>query len=70
LNLEGRFHTFVEDTLRGKAFASMPFFNQKRVVELLDRLPDMDVGARTANDQALMQLVGIAYVLQERFGMA
>jgi asparagine synthase (glutamine-hydrolysing) len=32
LNPEDTFHTFVEDTLRGKAFASMPFFDQKRVV--------------------------------------
>jgi len=68
LNPEDTFHTFVEDTLRGKAFASMPFFDQKRVVALLDRLPDMDVGARTANDQVLMQLVSMS-VLHERFGM-
>lgn len=69
LNPDDTFHTFVEDTLRGKTFASMPFFDQKRVVELLERLPDMEVGARTANDQILMQLVSMS-VLHERFGMA
>jgi hypothetical protein len=37
-------------------------------VALLDRLPDMDVGARTANDQILMYIVSLC-VLQERFGL-
>jgi len=69
LNPDDTFHTFVEDTLRGSTFASMPFFDRRRVVDLLDRLPDMDVGARTANDQVLMQLVSMS-VLQERFGLA
>jgi asparagine synthase (glutamine-hydrolysing) len=69
LNPEDTFHTFVEDTLRGKAFGSIPFFDQAAVVDLLDRLPAMDVGARTANDQVLMQLVSMS-VLNERFGMA
>jgi asparagine synthase (glutamine-hydrolysing) len=69
LSPDDTFHTFVEDNLRGKAFGSMPFFNQRRVVELLDRLPGMDVGARTANDQILMQLVSLC-VLNERFGLA
>jgi asparagine synthase (glutamine-hydrolysing) len=69
LSPDDTFHAFVEDTLRGKAFASMPFFNQKSVVELLDRLPEMDVGARTSNDQVLMQLVSLC-VLHERFGLA
>jgi len=69
LNPDDTFHAFVEDTLRGTSFGSMPFFDQKRVVELLDRLPDMDAGARTANDQVLMQLVSMG-VLHERFGMA
>lgn len=41
------------------------FFDQTAVVALLDRLPEMDMGARTANDQALMQLVSMC-VLHER----
>jgi asparagine synthase (glutamine-hydrolysing) len=69
LNPDDTFHTFVEDTLRGKTFGSIPFFDQKRVVQLLDRLPEMDVGARTANDQILMQLVSLG-VLHEKFGLA
>jgi asparagine synthase (glutamine-hydrolysing) len=69
LNPDDTFNTFVQDTLRGKAFAAVPFFDQKSVIDLLDRLPGMDVGARTANDQLLMHMVSIS-VLQERFGMA
>lgn len=69
LNPDDTFHTFVQDTLRGRAFASMPFFSQPAVIDLLDRLPEMDVGARTANDQVLMQLISLS-VLQERLGIA
>jgi asparagine synthase (glutamine-hydrolysing) len=69
LNPEDTFHTYVQDTLRGRVLASMPFFDQKQVVDLLDRLPSMDVGARTANDQVLMQVVSMC-VLHERLGLA
>jgi asparagine synthase (glutamine-hydrolysing) len=69
LNPEDTFHDYVQETLRGKIFASMPFFDQKAVIELLDRMPSMDDGARTANDQILMVLVSLC-VLHERFGLA
>jgi asparagine synthase (glutamine-hydrolysing) len=63
------FHTFVQDTLRGPWLRSMPFFDQRQVVDLLDRLPEMDTGARVANDQVLMLLVSMC-VLQEGFGLS
>jgi asparagine synthase (glutamine-hydrolysing) len=69
LNPDDRFHALVQDTLRGEALRSMPFFDCKQVLELLDRLPAMDAGERTANDQILMQLVSMC-VLHERFGLA
>jgi len=69
LNPDDTFNVYVQDMLRGKALASLPFFDQKRVIELLDRMPAMDDGARTANDQVLMLLVSMC-VLQQRFGMA
>jgi len=69
LNPDDTFNTYVQDMLRGKALASLPFFDQKRVIELLDGMPGMDEGARTANDQVLMLLVSMC-VLQERFGLA
>lgn len=69
LNPDDAFQTFVQDMLRGETLRSLPFFNQKRVVGLLDRLPSMDAGARTAFDQVLMYLVSLC-VLQERFGLS
>jgi asparagine synthase (glutamine-hydrolysing) len=69
LRPDDTFQTFVQDTLRGETLRSMPFFDQKAVVALLDKLPQMDVGARTANDQILMFIVSL-FVLQQRFGLA
>ena len=66
LNPDDTFHTYVQDTLRGPALSSMPFFDQAAVVALLDRLPGMDTGARVANDQVLMLLVSMC-ALQERY---
>jgi asparagine synthase (glutamine-hydrolysing) len=69
LNPDETFSTYVQDTLRGSVMKSMPFFDQKQVVRLLDSLPEMDEGARTANDQILMLLVSMC-VLHQRFGLA
>jgi asparagine synthase (glutamine-hydrolysing) len=69
LNPQGRLNAFVQDTLRGPTLASMPFFDRKKVVGLLDRIDDMDDGGRVANDQTLM-LITSACVLQERFKLA
>jgi len=68
LNPQGKLNALVQDTLRGTTLASLPFFDQKNVVDLLDRLGTMDEGSRVANDQILMILVS-ACVLQERFGL-
>jgi asparagine synthase (glutamine-hydrolysing) len=68
-NPDDTFNGYVQDTLRGEVLASIPFFNQKRVIELLDRLPGMDVGARTAYDQILMLVVSMC-ALQERYSPA
>ncbi|HEX5234034.1 MAG TPA: asparagine synthase (glutamine-hydrolyzing) [Silvibacterium sp.] len=64
LNPKEKLSTLVNDTLRGPVLASLPFFDRKKVVGLLDRLPTMDEGARVSNDQALMLMVS-ACVLQE-----
>ena len=68
LNPKEKLSSLVNDTLRGPILASIPFFDQKKIVALLDSLPTMDEGARVANDQVLMILVS-ACVLQERFGL-
>jgi asparagine synthase (glutamine-hydrolysing) len=59
----------VQDTLRGPTLASIPFFDQRKVISLLDRIETMDEGARVATDQFLMILTS-ACVLHERFGLA
>ena len=68
LNPDQKLNTFINDTLRGPVLASMPFFNQKAVVRLLDELPAMDESARVAYDQVLM-LLASACVLQSGFGL-
>jgi len=56
----------LNDTLRSHSFASMPFFDQKEVIALLDRLPTMDTPTRSAYDSVLMTALSAA-ALQERF---
>ena len=68
LNPDETFNVYVQDTLRGPVLKSMPFFNQSKVVSLLDRLQGMDVGERTAWDQILMPIVSMC-VLHEGFGL-
>jgi len=69
LSPDDTFNTYVQDMLRGPVLKALPFFDQRKVVTLLDELPGMNVGARTANDQILMLLVSMC-VLQERYGLA
>jgi asparagine synthase (glutamine-hydrolysing) len=68
LNPDETFSIYVQDMLRGPVLRSMPFFNQGKVVELLDRLRGMDAGDRTAWDQILMPIVSMC-VLHEGFAM-
>jgi len=69
LNPDQRLNSFVQDTLRGPILTSIPFFDQRKVVSLLDSVDSMDDGARVANDQVLMTLVS-ACVLQDRFHLS
>ena len=49
---DGRLYELVQDTLRGPSLAALPFFDRAKVVALLDELPDLDEGSRTAYDPA------------------
>jgi len=69
LNPRQKFSTYVQDTLRGPVLRSIPFFDQGRVIALLDGLDGMAQGPRIANDQVLMTLVS-ACVLQDRLRLA
>jgi asparagine synthase (glutamine-hydrolysing) len=69
LDPHDRLNALVQDTLRGPTLASLPFFDRRKVIGLLDRLGTMDEGSRVAIDQLLMFLTS-ACVLQERFRLA
>lgn len=69
LNQDGRLNQIMQDTLRSPTLAAMPFFDRGRVTAVLDSLPSLDDGARTAIDQVLMLALS-ACVLQERYGLA
>jgi asparagine synthase (glutamine-hydrolysing) len=49
--------------------ASLPFFDRRKVVDLLDRVPTMDEGSRVVVDQVLMLLVSTC-VLDQGFQLA
>ncbi len=67
LSPDGRLYQLIQDTLRGPALESLPVFDRSRVVALLDQLPAMDDGRRTAYDMPLMVLLS-ACVIHERIG--
>jgi asparagine synthase (glutamine-hydrolysing) len=69
LDREGKLFTLVQDQLRGSSFAAIPFYDQRKVIVLLDGLNDMDEAARVAIDPILMWLAS-ASVLQKRFKLA
>jgi asparagine synthase (glutamine-hydrolysing) len=66
LNPDQGLSSLMEDTLRGSTLRKLSFFDRDRVVELLDRLPNMDDAQRTVVDQVLMLILS-ACILQERF---
>lgn len=59
-------HAFVQDTLRGAALASTPFFRPGAVRRFLDRLPQLPAEDGPAADSLLLMLASVA-VLQERY---
>src|SRR5262249_10551381 len=69
LDQGGRFHALVQDTLRSAAMLAVPFFDVRKVVRFLDRLPEVDESTRVAVDGVLMNLLS-ACVLQKRFQLA
>lgn len=63
-----RLHELVQETLRGPAMASLPFYDQAKVAALLDRLPALGEAERTAYEPVLMILLS-ACNLQQRFNL-
>jgi hypothetical protein len=58
----------MQETLRGPVLASLPFYDQKKVVALLDQLPAMSDSDRVGCDPTLMSVLS-ACVIQQRFGL-
>jgi asparagine synthase (glutamine-hydrolysing) len=69
LDPRGRFGVLLQDMLRGSVLASMPFFDQKKVVGVLDSLHVVDESSRVANDQALMMILS-ACVIHDRLQLS
>jgi asparagine synthase (glutamine-hydrolysing) len=69
LNPKEKLSTMMNDTLRGPVLASIPFFDQKKVITLLDSLHSMDDAAHVAIDPTLMILMS-ACVLHEGFHLS
>jgi asparagine synthase (glutamine-hydrolysing) len=61
-----RLYELVQETLRGPALASLPFYDRAQVIALLDGLPALGDEARTALDPVLMVLLS-ACALHERY---
>ena len=59
----------LQDTLRGPQLASLPFYDQKKIIALLDRLPSMSETDRVAWDPVFMTVLS-ACVIHERFGLS
>jgi asparagine synthase (glutamine-hydrolysing) len=66
LSTNNRLHTMTQDVLRSSALADVPFFDQRLVIGLLDRLPQMDHRQRIALDQVLLLLLS-ACLLQKQY---
>ena len=58
----------INDVLRSRSFDALPFFNKKKLFDLLERLPSMKQSERAACDPVLMTALSAAS-LQSRFSL-
>lgn len=59
---------FTQDILRSSEMASVPFYNQAAVIQLLEQIPEMNENQRLGIDPILMKMVS-ACIMQKRFGL-
>lgn len=69
LKRNDKLHELIQDTCRSSTLGSLPFYDQNAIVNLLDKLPEMDSASLTAIDFTIMTVLS-ACVMQERFGLA
>jgi asparagine synthase (glutamine-hydrolysing) len=67
-NPQGKLTTLIQDMLRGPALTSLPFFDRKKVLSILDNLYTVG-GSGVADDQNLMVLLS-ACVLHKHFQLS
>ena len=65
-NRAGKFNVFMQDVLRSKVVASIPFFSSAKIVAALDALQTSNKLTSDTTEQALTMLLS-ACVLQERY---
>ena len=68
LDPTSRLNELLQDTVRGSRLAAVPFYDQRRVVALLDAVPGMDAVSQSALDNVFSGILS-ACLLQERFGL-
>jgi asparagine synthase (glutamine-hydrolysing) len=59
----------MQDTPRSPVLAAMPFFDEQKVVSVLDTMHTGGENMRVASQQILMMVLG-ACVLQDRYRLA
>lgn len=61
-------YILLQDTLRSSEMQSLPFFDHKKVIRVLDKLPDMDENSKIAIDAILTSLMSLC-VLSSKFNL-
>jgi asparagine synthase (glutamine-hydrolysing) len=66
---DGLLGAMVQDTLRGTAIDSVPFFDKRKVVGLLDALPSLPIETRAAMDAPLLLMLSTV-VMHKAFALS
>lgn len=62
-------NSFIQDSIRSESFNAVPFFDRKKIITALDKLPEQDAKSRTAMEPVLMTVL-TAHLVQQKFGLA
>ncbi len=68
LEPKGRLNELMQDVLRSPVLADLPFYDQTAVVQLLDRLPELDDRKRAGVSYILTTVLS-ACILHQRYGL-
>lgn len=62
-------NAFIQDSIRSESFHAVPFFDRKKIIAALDKLPQEDAKSRTAMEPVLMTVL-TAHLLHRKFKLA